>query len=309
MSKSKPNIARVDPHTPESGLFKVRPKNAPRLHAEEFITVVETEDGPLEIKYATPYALNHVDLRIFLAAVGMCSADPEALAQNDTEPAQKGLWDKFLTKGIATNMPAAKIKTTSYALAKAAGIAWGDRQAQRISDSLEKMASVSSTWRRGSKVTSGSQMLSFAHDEDSRELVIAISPHFAKAILGEANRYIQISLSEMRELKHPAATVLHMVISSRLGLGGKRKNREMFINIDKLAEACYGTSKNAEQTRQRRKQIAAALEELHQLDYWFTTYNPDTHKVHIHRTKPDNTHLEDMMKNVEKIEKELNKED
>jgi trimethylamine:corrinoid methyltransferase-like protein len=152
-------------------------------------------------------------------------------------------------------------------------------------------------------------MLAYAIDEDSGELALAISPHFAKAILGEANQYIQINLDEMRALKHPAATVLHMIISSRLNLGGKRKERETLIHIDNLAEAAYGPSTTKVQARGRRRQVVAALDELHKLDYWFINYHPKTHKVHIYRVLPDNKHLEEMMQHVDRIERDLAKED
>ena len=41
-------------------------------------------------------------------------------------------------------------------------------------------------------------MLSFAHDEDSGELAIAVSPLLAKAILMDAGRYAKVSLEELK---------------------------------------------------------------------------------------------------------------
>lgn len=308
MAKNLPKNARIDAATPETGLFKVRSKTAPRLKAEEFTTTVTpVGEEPIEVKYATPYALDDVDLRIYLAAVGLCSKDPMKVNKKSREETQKTLWDKFLPAHDALESDGAYTRTTSYALASAAGLGWGKNVPGRITESLEKMSHVFSTWRRGTRVMSGARMLSFAHDEDSGELLIGISPLFAQAILGNAERYIRVSLEEMRTLKNPAASVIHMVMSSRLAMYKGTKQRDTTIGIDVLAETVYGTPSSAKQRRDRRASIQKAFEELDALKCWHVIYNPKTGKVNFTRNTPNS--LEHMMKNADRIEKELNETD
>ena len=304
----KPHLARVDAATPESGLFKVRPKSASRLKAEEFSTVVRPKDGPpIEVKYATPYALDDVDLRIYLAAVGLCAQEPDKVNKKSKDPTQKTLWDKFLPTHEALDSNGAYARTTSYALASAAGLGWGKNVPTRVTESLEKMSHVFSTWRIGSRVMSGARMISYAHDEESAELAIGISPLFAQAILGNAKRYIQVSLEEMRTLKHPAASVVHLVMSSRLAMYKNTKKRDLSISIDVLAETVYGPPSSPKQKRDRRASIQKAFEELDAMKGWHVLYNPETGKVNFTRNTPRS--LEYMLKNVERIERELNEKE
>lgn len=305
--KKKPEIARIDAATPESRIFKVRPKGGPRLLAEEYTHTIQTDDGPLDIKFATPYPLNDVDLRIFLAAVGLCSDGPTSLNQNDAGPIQRHLWDTFVTTGEALGKEGAFTRTTSYALCQAAGLTWGKKTSQRITESLRRMTAVTSSWRRGNQETSGSRMLSYAHDEDSGELALGISPLFAQAILGNAQRYVKVNLAEVRQLKHPASTIIHMIMSSRMGLGSKRKKRDLTISIDILTETVYGPHTSSAQKRERRKKIKPAFEELHSLGGWHVFYNLETGKVNFTRETPKS--LEYAMRNAERIEGEINEED
>lgn len=296
--KKKPLVARVDPYTPESGLFRVRPKNAPRLESHEYTKVItKTEDGellpePFEIRYTTPYGMNHVDMRIFYAAVALCCADPQELRASDTEDAN--LWSRFLAVGNAGKMPAARTRTTSYQLCKTAGVNFGGNQARRASESLEKLAAVSTSWRQGKRVAAGANMLSFIHDEETKELEIAVSPLLAKAIFGEAGRYLSLSIEEMHQLKHPAAVIMHATLTNRLGVGGsKGAVAWKVLSLDSLARIAYGKTADVDLMRERRKQIRAALEELDKLGLWFVGYGrgKDGKKVVISRCLPGSEHL------------------
>lgn len=310
MAKKKlnPDLARIDPATPESGLFKVRSKTATHLKAEEFEHTINTDDGPLLIKYATPYALNDTDMRIFLAAVGLCSEKPKKVGpKSESGSLQQNLWDKFLPMGEALKKSGSYTQTTSYALCKAAGLSWGKKTAERITESLTRMQSVTSTWRMGGRVTSGSRMISFAHDEDSGELAIAVSPLFAQAILGNAERYIRVSLKEMRTLKHPASAIVHLIMTSRMSLGPRRKKRDLTISIDKLSDSVYGKATSEQQRRDRRRNLQPAFEELDQMDGWHVFYNIETGKVNFARETPKS--LENLQRSADRIERELNETD
>jgi hypothetical protein len=302
--KNSPKIARMDAATPETQLFKVRPKNTPRLQAEECHHSIITNDGILDITYTTPFPLNDVDMRVFLAAVGLCSDEVETINKNATELVQKNLWDKFLTEGEATNKNGSTARSTLYALAQAAGMGWSASVSKRVESALHRMSHVKSTYQSGKRKTSGSNMLSYNVDLESGELALAVSPHFASAILNNAQRFIKVNLSEMRELKHPASVIIHMIMTSRLSLGtGKRKKRDLTISIDKLADAVYGEATSSVQRRQRRANLKPSFEELDKLGGWHVFYDIENGKVNFTRSA-DVTDIQ-LVRSAERIDREL----
>ena len=294
-----PRLAHLDPHTPDVGLFKVRSKHTPRLKAEEFTTKELNESG-LVIKYVTPYPLSDVDMRVFIAAMGLCTKSPHAI-NSEALKDQKTLWDKFLTEGDAVHRDAATIQTTAYHLATSAGLEWSGNVPKTLSECLERLSSVQTTWRQGSKVMSGSQMLSYAFDEDSGELKIAISPLLAKAILGSAGRHTRFSLDEMRKLTQPASRILHLILTGRLGVGGKRKKRDFTFHVDGLAVAAYGHPTSPAMKRKRRMYVRDALDELDSLDHWLITF--DSKKELVHVTHWDDKNIQDLQINEERLDK------
>jgi len=294
--RTKPRIARVDSHTPEIGLFKVRSKKGPRLQAEEYKR--DLGDG-IMLEYVTPYPLSDRDMLVFVAAIGICTKSPHAIDATAKE-IQKTLWDRFLTEGAAVDREAASARTTAYAIAEAAGLGWGGDQSKQIGESLKRLSSVSAFWRKGSRTMSASRLLSYAHDEESGELAIGVSPMLAKAILGSSRVYTRVSLDEMRQLSHPAARILHLVLSNRLNVGGSVKKRDHSFRIDALANAAYGEPSSPAVKRKRRGYIRKALEELGSLSDWLVTINQTGEIASVTRWEPKN--IEDLQVNIKRQE-------
>ena len=285
----KPEIARVDTATLDVGLFKLRSKNADPVKGQ----VLKKQRDDLLIEYASTYALNDVDLRIFVAALSLAEIQRDKdlfkkPKEKDKPGTQLELFDDFKTTGEATGMEAGYALISAYELATAAGLGWGSRQVKRISDSLTRMSNVRMTMRMEDRVMSGANMLSFAHLESKKprdaNIAIAISPHFAKALLGEARMYVQYSLTEMHQLQHPASVLIHSTMTSRLSLSSKRPVRTTTIKIDTLIDAIYEPTDSKAKYRDRRRNIKPALEELNNLPDWNVELDKDTLKITIQRT-------------------------
>lgn len=151
---------------------------------------------------------------------------------------------------------------------------------------------------------SGSRMLTYGIDEESGELFIAISPLLAKGILGDAKQHSRISLKEMRQLNQPASRILHLILSNRLGVGGKNKDRQergFTFHVDKLAVAAYGEPKNPGMKRKRRMYVREALDELDQLDHWLVAWDEKKELAHI--THWNDKNIEDLQTNRDRLKK------
>jgi hypothetical protein len=287
--KSKlPEIAKTDRTTLDVGLFKIRSTHADPVKGE--VLTREFESG-LIAEYATTYALSDVDLRIFLAALSLAEIQHQYEDNKLDKGTQLDLFREFQALGQAKGLEAGYVTISTWELANASGIGWGGSQVKRITESLKRMSNVRATIRKGDRVMSGANMISFAHHENEEneaeaKIAIAISPHFAEAIFGVDNvPHIRVNLHEILQLEHPAAVIIHGMMSSRLSLRGKAARRHS-TDIDKLTNRVYEKTDSASVIRNRRRKIQPALEEINMLPDWTVDYDSKTRQVTFERRPP-----------------------
>lgn len=235
--------ALTDVTTPVSGLFRLGDRTK-RLEATK---VVVEHDG-LEVSYVTPYRLGAEEWRTLLAVSALAGLDGDRFRGRDGEPPLPTLWDRFLAEGVAAERDALRLRTTAYALLREVGLVDTGPNRKALSACLERLSAVMQTLRKGNKVMSGARLLSFAHDEDSGELAIGVSPQMARAILGESKQYVRISLVEVRRLPSAAAVLLHAYLSARVRAGAT-----VAYPIDALVEVVYGSGPVAPAARRKRR--------------------------------------------------------
>ncbi len=221
-------FAKTDITTPGSGLFRIAEKGKSKLEATEVIVM---HDG-IEITYSATYRLGAEEWRVFLAVAALAALDGR---RGNGPQRLPGLWDKFITVGAATERDALEFQTTAYALLREIGLADSGQNRKALSKCLERLSSVNQTMRKGNRVVSGARFLGFAHDEDSGELRIGISPQMARAILGESKQFVRISLVETRKLENAAAVLLQAHFSRWVRPG--KTGRFM---LDDLCRIVYG---------------------------------------------------------------------
>lgn len=308
MKKLQPNVARIDRATPKSEIFRVLPKdNIEKRKRLVAVVKLQSKTGSeTEVRFVAPYELDHMDQRVYLALVGLMSMQkPDLVKPGSSDALQKNLWDKFFPENLTADyLRAPRIRTTILGIAKAAGITWGKGVKERILGSLDRLSMATAKIQNGNHIMSAN-MISYAVDTESQEIAAAVSPLLASAILGEARQYIRVNLEEMRALKHPASTVLHLWLTARhVGPGA---NKDQTYSIDKLAEIAYGKPENDQQKRERRKSLRTALVELDMLQMWSIALNSETGRVNI--SKSNEKAIEMKMLDADRIHKELDAEE
>lgn len=245
--------ALTDMTTPVSGLFRLAETSKSKLEASEAKVL---HDGVLTV-FTTPYRLGPQEWRVLLAVSALAGLDGEPFTSQSSEPPMPTLWDQFLAQGMAGDRKALRLRTTAYALLREVGLTDGGENRKSLSDCLDRLSKVSQTMRRGNQIISGANLLSFAADEDSGEITIALSPQTAKAVLGEAKQHIRISLVEVRQLDNSIAVLIHAFLSARISRAGSTAT----YPLDHLVTAVYGEGEvNAEAAKKRRQRVRKALE-------------------------------------------------
>ena len=243
-------FALTDITTPGSGLFRVADRARPRLEATE---VVIEHDGVITT-YVTPYRLGADDWRVFLALSALAGLDGTRFrsAGGDKTPS---LWDRLLASGVAEGKDGLRLRTTAYALLREIGLGDSGQNRIALTHSLERLSTVSQTLRKDNRVVSGARLVSFAHDENSGELTVALSSQVARAILGESKQFVRISLVEVRRLENAAAVLLQALFSSR-----QRPGQTASYQLDHLVGVVYGPgAAPSNRMRQRRTLVRQAL--------------------------------------------------
>lgn len=262
------SFAKMDPVTPQVGLFRAQsgnPKNqrrAPKLGS----IVYRMDHGGITHEYRAAGQMDATDWKILLAVAALSGMDGQRFNSTTESAPLPTLWDRFLGEGKALDKDALRLRTTAYSILREAGLADNGQNRKRLTEGLIGLSMVRQFLRRGNQVISGANLLSFAHDEDSGELSIALSSQMARKIIGEESpQHIRISLTDVRSLKDSAAVVLHAMLSCRIRVGDKRP---AVYNIDTLAKAAYGPTENPITIRTRRKRIREALADLQSLPNW-----------------------------------------
>ena len=285
VGKPRTRYALMDITTPGSGLFRIAEKGRPKLEATQ---VSVLHDG-VEITYTSAFRLGADDWKLLVAIAGLAGIDKDPFqGPGSGDPHQLTLWDHFLSHGEASKRTALRLRTTAYALLREIGLADSGQNRRNLSASLERLANVIQTFRRDQKVMSGAHLLGYAHDEESGELVIGLSPQMARTILGESRQYVRISLVELRKLG-PLASLLQAYFSARI-----RPGTSSSFRLDDLVEITYGPETVAPSTlRKRRERVREALLSFAGWTTWQISLNTSRTPrgrpywtVNVHRVSP-----------------------
>lgn len=225
---------------------------------------IEHQHDGFSLKFNVWQALDSRDQSVLLGAVGLAgmlaaAGETSGLHAEVTHPRGQQLWLDLEPSKQAEVDKAIVVKTTRYALLKAAGLDDKGRNYGLLEDCLERLSMVGCRVRRDGYDWS-MRLLSYAGAPDGT-LHIALNPRFAEALSGQ---HVRVSLTERRHLHSDTAQLAHAWLSAWL-----RQGRSSTIGLDKFAEKIWGApSKNASTNRGRRERAGKALHEIAALHGW-----------------------------------------
>ncbi|WP_043527841.1 replication protein C, IncQ-type [Litchfieldella xinjiangensis] len=221
---------------------------------------IEHKHGGLRLKFNVWQALDTRDQSVLLAAIALAGilGTQDLHAGIDHSRAQQ-LWQNLKPEDLAVIDQAIVVRTTRYALLRAAGFAKKGQNYGLLEDCLERLSMVGCRARKDGYDWS-MRLLSYTEAPDGK-LHIALNPRFAQALSGQ---YVRVSLFERRQLSGDTAMLAHAWLSAWLRTGYSNS-----IRLDLLAEKVWGSPGEAAATnRKRRERITKALQEISQLKGW-----------------------------------------
>ena len=221
---------------------------------------IEHEHDGLRLKFNVWQALDTRDQSVLLAAIGLAGLlGTQNLHAGITHARGQQLWLDLEPTEQAEMDQAIVVRTTRYALLRAAGLDDHGRNYRLLEDCLERLSMVGCRARKDGYDWS-MRLLSYAEAQDGR-LHIALNPRFAQALSGQ---HVHVSLVERRQLSGDAAMLAHAWLSAWLRPGSSN-----CIRLDRLAEKIWGPPSSREATnRKRRERISKALETIATLRGW-----------------------------------------
>ncbi len=257
---------------PQAGLFRPLSDNPKhRLNAPNgFLCKMMHEETEVQLYAAGP--LNAQDLKVLLVIVAMAGMDKNTFNRDSTEPPFPELWRQLTTEGVATSRDSVGARTSAYEVLREAGLTDTGPNRRRLTDALIRLSTVRQITRKGNKVSSGANLLSFVHDEGTGDLLIGLTPQLASFVLGYTRQHVRISLEEVRALTLPAAIITHALLSARVRPGAAKPAR---YGIGTLADTAYGPSTNASTSRGRRQKILRAMDQISDLALWDVSFEND----------------------------------
>ena len=215
------------------------------------------------IEFKGPYMLGALELRVLQAIVAMAGPDGKLLSNDATA----SILGRELMRELFT--PDAKLRRSKEkphslmvsgslrGLLSELGMAVSGANIRTMRKSIETLFMVT-VFLEKDGVRAGSRLLgSYASDEATGDLCVAINPLLAGAVLGH-RQYTRIDLNEVRALKTDAAHLLHQRLCAWIDAGKVRK-----VSMEYLMSYAWPDPSSVESTIKKRKSaVRKALREF-----------------------------------------------
>mgnify|MGYP001951187981 CR=1 FL=1 len=209
------------------------------------------------------------DMRVLQGLVAM--AGPEGLMLRDGEGETEG--GKQLALDLFTPpheiLAAGKkpdslvVRDSLRRLAREVGMDEGGKTIKQIRKSVERLFGVTIFVQSGKTRFATRLLSSYASDEGTGDLFVAVNPRVAEAILGD-RQHVRIDLDEVRSLKTDPARLIHQRLCGWIDCGKSGK-----ASLDTLSEYVWPDSPTATDAarRKHRMKVRAAMKELQALGW------------------------------------------
>lgn len=265
--------ARHDPaHVLAPGLFRsLAPGDRKRLKLD-----ARYSHGQDALEFWGREPLGVDDLRVLQGLVAMAGPKGVILRSEARDDASEGVrqlaLDLFnppeLLAQADRESDALVVRSTLRSLARAIGVDEGGKGLTMLRRSIERLYSVTVIVERGRKRVGTRLLSSYASDEGTGDVYIALSPRLTQAILGD-RQHVRIDLAEVRALKTDPARLIHQRLCGWIDQGKSGK-----ATLTTLASYVWPDEGNPALVRFRRGRVRKALEELRGMA-WTVTEDKD----------------------------------
>lgn len=247
-------------HVLAPGLFRsLGPGDRKRLKLDVVYDYGEGE----RLEFGGKEPLGVLEMRVLQGIVAM--AGPEGLilesedkASDDGKQLMLALFDP-----ADSAIKAARDKPTSLIvrdslrrLAREIGITEGGRDLKMIRESIERLFGVTVFIQKGSRRLGTRLLSSYASDEQTGDLYVALNPRLAAAILGRVP-HARIDLAEARALESDPARLIHQRLSGWIDPG-----KSGDATVETLAGYVWPEEGNDAAMRFRKTRVRKAVAEI-----------------------------------------------
>lgn len=247
-------------HVLAPGLFRsLGPGDRKRLKLD---VVYDYGDGE-RLEFGAKEPLGVLEMRVLQGIVAM--AGPEGLILEHEDKASNGgkqlmlaLFDPAdsVVKAAREKPPALIVRDSLRRLAREIGVAEGGKNLKLIRESIERLFGVTVFVQQGKRRLGTRLLATYASDEETGDLYVALNPRLAAAILGRTP-YARIDLAEARALQSDPARLIHQRLSGWIDPG---KSGE--VTADTLAGYVWPEEASEAQTRWRKTKVRKAVTEI-----------------------------------------------
>jgi len=247
-------------HVLAPGLFRsLGPGDRKKLKLD--VTYQFSPDEQIEFKGFEP--LGVMDMRVLQGIVAMAGPDGLLLEDEDraTDAGQQLMLSLFEPADVAIRdarkkPPSLVVRDSLRHLAREIGLAESGTNLKRIRKSVERLFGVSVFIQKGKKRLGTRLLSSYASDDETGDLYVALNPRLASAILGRAP-YARIDLAEVRALDSDPARLMHQRLSGWIDPG---KSGE--VTADTLSGYVWPDKASEAQMRWRKAKVRKAVAEI-----------------------------------------------
>lgn len=262
--------ARHDPaHVLAPGLFRsLGPGDRAKMKLD--VTYVHGQDQ-LEFKGHEPLGVD--DMRVLQGLVALAGPEGLILRDEDALPdsGRQLILDLFSPPAViaeAGRKPDTLVVRDSFRrLAREIGMDEGGKGLKAIRTSVERLFGVTVFAQSGKRRVGMRLLSSYASDEGSGDLYVALNPRLAGAIFGD-RQHIRIELAEVRALGTDPARLIHQRLCGWVDAGKSGK-----ATIETLAAYVWPVPTEVESTlKKRRATVRKALTELSSIGWTLEEY-------------------------------------
>lgn len=247
-------------HVLAPGLFRsIAPGDRKRLKLD--VTYQFSPDEQIEFKGFEP--LGVMDMRVLQGIVAMAGPDGLLLEDEDraTDAGRQLMLSLFEPADAAIREarekpPSLVVRDSLRHLAREIGLTESGTNLKRIRKSVERLFGVTVFIQKGKKRLGTRLLSSYASDDETGDLYVALNPRLASAILGRAP-YARIDLAEVRALDSDPARLMHQRLSGWIDPG---KSGE--VTADTLAGYVWPDEASEAQMRWRKAKVRKAVAEI-----------------------------------------------
>ena len=217
------------------------------------------------------------DMRVLQGLVA--KAGPDGRLLNPEPKTEKGKELRLLMepKFDGAHQSGLVVRDSLYGLLTEIGLTDGGDNIRALKASLLRMSNVTVVVEKDTKQASF-HLMSYAFDEANGQLLVALNPRLANAVLGK-QPHVQIDMSEVRSINSDIVRLIHQRLCGWIDPGKSGR-----ATLDTICGYVWPDKSNPATMRKHRERVRKSFDELQRLNWTVTEYAKG--KLEIQRPKP-----------------------